>query len=66
MARPAATSGIYPPEKLAEIGETVVTAYERDKVDRKDWEDTAREALAHARRRAFQAAKEFPWPNAST
>lgn len=71
LLRMAGTSGdisaIYPPEKLAEIGETVVTAYERDKADRKDWEDTAREALAACSQEEMAKAKEkdFPWTGAS-
>jgi chaperonin GroES len=58
-------SGIYPPEKLAEIGETCVTAYERDKADRKDWEDTAREALDACSQEEASKAKDFPWSGAS-
>ena len=58
-------SGIYPPEKLAEIGEATVSAYERDKVDRKEWEDTAREALAACSQEEENKAKDFPWKDAS-
>lgn len=58
-------SGVYSAAKLAEIGETVVSAYERDKTDRKDWEDTAREALAACSQEQKTAAKDFPWPNAA-
>lgn len=69
LLRIAATSGdisaIYPPEKLAEIGETVVTNYERDLVDRKEWEDTAREALAACSQEQIEKAKNFPWADAS-
>lgn len=71
LMRMAATSGdisaAYPSEKLAEIGETVVSSYERDKIDRKDWEDTAREALAACSQEemAKASAKEFPWAGAS-
>jgi chaperonin GroES len=60
-------SDIYPPEKLAEIGETCVTAYERDKSDRKEWEDTARQAIAACAQEELAKAdiKDFPWPNSS-
>jgi chaperonin GroES len=67
--RMAGTSGdisaIYSPAKLAEIGETVVTSYERDLVDRKEWEDTAREALDACSQEQQEKAKTFPWPNAA-
>lgn len=61
-------SGLYTPEKLAEIGETVVSGYERDKRDRKGWEDVAREALAACSQEEIEkgtVSKNFPWPNAS-
>jgi chaperonin GroES len=61
-------SGLYSPEKLAEIGETCVAAYERDLADRKDWEDVARQALAACAQEEVEKAgngKDFPWPNAS-
>jgi len=58
-------SEIYTPAKLAEIGETAVTAYERDLADRKEWEDTAREALDACSQEQQQKAKDFPWPNAA-
>jgi chaperonin GroES len=58
-------SAIYSSAKLAEIGETVVTTYERDLVDRKEWEDTAREALAACSQEQREKAKDFPWPNAA-
>jgi chaperonin GroES len=60
-------SAVYPPEELAKIGEAVVTAYERDKTDRKDWEDIAREALAACSQEQMEKAgdKEFPWAGAS-
>lgn len=58
-------SEIFPPEKLAEIGETVVSTYERDKADRSDWEDTAREALDACSQEENDKAKEWPWANAS-
>jgi chaperonin GroES len=54
-------------EELSDIGEKVVTTYERDKADRKDWEDTAREALAACSQEEVGKAgeKEFPWVGAS-
>ena len=61
-------SGLYSAEKLAEIGETVVSGYERDKRDRKAWEDVARDALAACAQEELEkagAVKNFPWPNAS-
>ena len=59
-------SGLYTPEKLAEIGETCVSAYERDLRGRKDWEDVAREALsACAQEELSKAGKDFPWTGAS-
>jgi chaperonin GroES len=58
-------SGVFSATKLAEIGETVVSAYERDLVDRKDWEDTAREALDACSQEQQQQAKTFPWANAA-
>jgi chaperonin GroES len=69
LIRMAGTSGdisaTYSPAKLAEIGETVVTSYERDLADRKDWEDTAREALDACSQEQQDNAKTFPWANAS-
>jgi chaperonin GroES len=69
LMRMAGTSGdisaIYSPAKLAEIGETVVSTYERDLADRKDWEDTAREALDACSQEQQAQAKTFPWANAS-
>lgn len=58
-------SGAYPPEKLAEIGETCVANYERDKAERKDWEDTAREALDACAQEEKDKAKDFPWANSA-
>jgi chaperonin GroES len=69
LASMAQTSGdvsyIYPPEKLAEIGETCVSAYDRDKRERKDWEDVAREALDACSQDEQDKAKTFPWAGAS-
>jgi hypothetical protein len=69
LLRMAGASGdiseIFPAHKLAEIGETVVSAYERDLVDRKDWEDTARKALDACSQEQQIKAKTFPWANAS-
>jgi chaperonin GroES len=69
LGRMAQASGniadLYTPEKLAEIGETCVSNYERDKSDRKEWEDIAREALAACSQEEITKAKDTPWPNAS-
>lgn len=69
LRRMAAASGdisdIYPAEKLAEIGETCVAAYERDKRERQDWEDVAREALDACAQEEQEKAKDFPWAGAS-
>lgn len=69
LAVMAAASGdvshIFPPEKLTEIGQTVVSTYERDKRDRKDWEDVAREALDACSQEEQVKAKQFPWTGAS-
>ncbi len=58
-------SGAYTKEKLAEIGARVVADYERDKRDRKDWEDIAREALDACAQEEQDKAKDFPWTGAS-
>jgi len=69
LRRMAATSGdiseIFPAEKLAEIGETCVDDYERDKRARKDWEDIAREALDACAQEEKEQAKTFPWVGSS-
>ena len=69
LSRMAGASGdishLYPAEKLAEIGETCVSAYERDLLDRKDWEDVAREALAACAQEEVEKTKDFPWSGAS-
>ena len=69
LRRLASASGdishAYTPEKLAEIGETCVANYERDKNDRKEWEDTARDALDAASQEEREKAKDFPWAGAS-
>src|SRR5690348_2510629 len=58
-------SDAYPAEKLAEIGETTCANYDRDKRDRQDWEDTAREALDACSQEEQDKAKDFPWSGAS-
>jgi chaperonin GroES len=71
LSRMAGASGdisnLYAPEKLAEIGSRCVDAYERDKRDRQDWEDVAREALAACSQEELSKAdkKDFPWTGAS-
>src|SRR5688500_9568184 len=67
LARMAQATGdisyLYTAEKLAEIGATCVSNYARDKADRKEWEDTAREAIAACSQEEVAKAgeKEFPW-----
>jgi chaperonin GroES len=69
LRRMASTAGdishALPPSKLAEIGETCVANYERDKRDRQDWEDIAREALDACAQEEKEKAKDFPWAGAS-
>ncbi len=51
---------------LTRIGAEVVEDYETDKKDRKEWEDTVREALEAASQSGKGEAKTYPWPNASS
>jgi hypothetical protein len=68
LQRMAGASGdishIFPPEKLAEIGETVVANYERDKRDRQEWEEVAEEAWKrqHRARTARPRTSRGPTP----
>lgn len=50
---------------LAKIGQRVVEDYERDKRDRKDWEDVAKEALTLAAQEQKSTEKTYPWKGAS-
>jgi chaperonin GroES len=52
-------------EKLAALGNTVVTDYEKDKSDRKEWEDIAEEMLSLAAQDKPVTDKDTPWPNSS-
>jgi chaperonin GroES len=69
LGRLAATAGdlssALSAAALSELGAKVVEDYERDKADRKDWEDVAREALAACAQEEVDQAKTTPWPNAS-
>jgi chaperonin GroES len=58
-------SGLLTPEGLAELGSAVVDDYEQDDADRKDWKDTAEEALKACAQEETDQAKVYPWPNAS-
>lgn len=58
-------SEAYPAERLAEIGETCISNYERDKQDRKDWAEVAKEALDACAQEETDKAKTFPWSGAS-
>ncbi len=58
-------SGVLDAQTLTEIGMRVVDDYQRDKDDRKEWEDTALEALDACSQEARDEAKTHPWPNAS-
>lgn len=50
---------------LKDLGSKVVEDYERDKADRKDWEDIAKEALVLASQEQKDAEKKYPWKGAS-
>src|SRR5690348_10164692 len=52
-------------EDLTKLGQHVVEDYERDKADRREWDDTAREALKLAAQEMKEVRKEFPWTRAS-
>lgn len=58
-------SGMFDAEYLSRIGSRVVDDYERDKADRKDWADVARDALLACSQEEVRKAKDTPWPNAS-
>lgn len=52
-------------EDLTKLGMEVVEDYERDKADRKDWEEVARDALKLAAQEIKGVEKGYPWPKAS-
>lgn len=52
-------------EHLARIGIEVVEDYERDKRDRKEWEDIAKAALDSAKQKKRTESKDHPWKGAS-
>jgi len=51
--------------ELAKIGAECVEDYERDKADRKEWEDIARSALESAKQKAHKGEKDYPWKGAA-
>jgi chaperonin GroES len=53
------------PADLTKIGAQVVEDYERDKADRKDWEEIAKESLDLASQEFKDAEKTYPWKGAS-
>jgi chaperonin GroES len=50
---------------LLKLGAECVEDYEKDKHDRKEWEDTVKEALISAAQSPDGKTKTYPWPNAS-
>lgn len=58
-------SAAYSAEKLVEIGATCCANYDRDKQDRKEWEDVAREAIAACSQEEASQIKDFPWKGSS-
>lgn len=51
--------------ELAALGNSVVDDYEKDKSDRKEWEDIATEMLAAASQDKKGEDKDYPWANPS-
>jgi chaperonin GroES len=49
-------------EDLHRIGQDVCEDYDKDKADRRDWEEIAKEALKLASQEAKGEAKSYPWP----
>lgn len=52
-------------DDLAGLGQRVVADYERDKADRRDWEETAKEALVLAAQEHKDGEKRYPWKGAA-
>lgn len=52
-------------DDLATLGSKVVEEYERDRSDRKEWEDIAKESLQLAAQSHKDAEKSYPWKGAS-
>jgi chaperonin GroES len=53
------------PGALTALGNKVVTDYEKDDGDRKEWKDTVEEMLKLAAQSGQNSEKTTPWPNAS-
>lgn len=58
-------SGLLTAQGLVELGASVVDDYEKDDADRKEWKETAEEALKACAQEETDQAKMYPWPNAS-
>jgi chaperonin GroES len=50
---------------LAKIGQEVVEDYERDKSDRREWEEVAKDALTLAAQSQAKTEKTYPWKDAA-
>lgn len=55
-------SGMIEAQTLLSLGQRVVEDYQRDKADRKEWEEIAEEALKAASQEAKGETKTYPWP----
>lgn len=53
------------PERLTKIGNQVCEDYETDKADRREWEETVKEALSLAAQSQNDDKKTFPWVGAA-
>ena len=58
-------SGALTAAGLVELGAAVVDDYEKDDADRKEWKETAEDALKACAQEEVDAAKSYPWPGAS-
>lgn len=69
LMRLAGTTGNFAaalhPEDLSRIGIECVEGYERDKQDRSEWEDIAKDALESAKQKNKTRAKDYPWKGAA-
>lgn len=52
-------------EELTKIGQECVEGYERDKTDRKEWEEIAKSALESAKQKKKSGSKDYPWKGAA-
>lgn len=58
-------SGAVTLERLAKIGAQAVEDYEKDKTDRREWEEVVKEALSLAAQSHKDEKKDTPWKGAS-